>query len=393
MNERTKEISVDPEMFIEIAKIYSDELDSDKSFKAYSEASRLYTQELTLDVPPRLLNNIAVLDYMKEDFSSARGGFELAITNGVKAMVGGVMGMEDDAVLSGVNFNLGVVAEALEEIDEAKLAYNNLLAQHPEFVDGQSCIPSLVVAPLTRRARTAKARLALLLMKSKQHDQAHALIKETLNSQPQNLEIRALYTYYLYTTDGHKFARDFAINTLKEFSRHDIYALCAAGWIQYSQARELKDGSKEGVKDRAIKFLRAAEFYEKALLLDSNCAFAAQGLAISIAEGTLGIGSPSSSSSGANGSGGGEVSESMMRMRNSRDALTILMRVKDSLRDGSTLVNIGHCHFVREEWERAIESVRLLFPLPPLPSSSHIPPHLLSPRFSSLLLIARDGMI
>lgn len=141
MNERTKDLSNDPELFIEIAKLWSDEPDSEKSFRAYLESSRIYSQELSSDVPARLSNNIAVLDYLKGDYSSARERFQGAATIGAKAVVGGVVKVEDDAVLTAVSFNLGVVAEALDEIDEAKVAYNNLLGQHPEFVDGQSSLP------------------------------------------------------------------------------------------------------------------------------------------------------------------------------------------------------------------------------------------------------------
>lgn len=138
MNERTKELSNDPDLFVEIAKLWIDEVDSEKSLRAYLESSRIYSQELSTDVPARLLNNIAVLDYLKGDFGAARERFQGAATNGSKGIVEGVVRVEDDAVLTAVNFNLGVVAEALDEVDEAKSFYQNLLGRHPEFVDGQS---------------------------------------------------------------------------------------------------------------------------------------------------------------------------------------------------------------------------------------------------------------
>ena len=150
MNERTRDLSNDPELFIEIAKLWSDETDSEKSFRAYTEAARLYTQELSLDIPPRLLNNLAVLDFTREEFSEARAKFEEAALVGSKGLKAGKeLSEEDDAVLTTVGFNLGVVAEALEEIDSAKLAYSQLLTQHPEFVDGQSLF-SLSVEPELR---------------------------------------------------------------------------------------------------------------------------------------------------------------------------------------------------------------------------------------------------
>lgn len=104
-----------------------------------------------------------------------------------------------------------------------------------------------------------------------------------------------------------------------------------------------------GAAERARVYVRAAEYFEKALLLDPSCAFAAQGLAIGISEGTIGTGIPVVP--------GVPVEEHAVRSKNSRDALTILTKLKDAINSGSVYVNIGHCHFVREEWEKAIESV------------------------------------
>lgn len=189
-------------------------------------------------------------------------------------------------------------------------------------------------------------------IETKDYDRAHTYIKEALTSQPHNLELRALYTYFLIETNATKLAHDFTLGTLKDHSRHDLYALCAGGMLNYGRARENKDPSPGAAKDRQLKFFRAAEFYDKALLLDPQCAYAAQGLAISIAEGTLGT--------GVEARNGTAVTEVAARAKNSRDALTILMKVKDSVNSGSVYVNIGHCHFMREEWERAIESVSFL---------------------------------
>lgn len=203
-----------------------------------------------------------------------------------------------------------------------------------------------------REMTLAKARLALLALQVRDYEKAHGLIKEALTTQPTNTELRALYTYFLISTNAIKPARDFTLATLNEHFRHDLYALCSAGYINYTMARENKDPSKPAAKERAIKFLRTAEFYEKALMLDPHCAFAAQGLAICVAEGTLGTGVKAETPGGGSGLG-----EAGARARNSRDALTILMKVKESVRDGSVFINMGHCHFAREEWEKAIESV------------------------------------
>jgi RNA polymerase-associated protein CTR9 len=195
---------------------------------------------------------------------------------------------------------------------------------------------------------SAKARLALVALSKRDYDLAHNLIKEGLSSQPKNPELRALYTYFLLETKAAPSSTyDFTVGTLRDQNRHDLYSLCAAGSIQYTKAREMRDPA--GAAERTRVYVRAAEYFEKALLLDPSCAFAAQGLAIGIAEGTIGTGIPVVP--------GVPVEEHAVRSKNSRDALTILTKLKDAINSGSVYVNIGHCHFVREEWEKAIESV------------------------------------
>ena len=120
------------------------------------------------------------------------------------------------------------------------------------------------------------------------HHDAHELIKQALTSQPTNLNLRAFYTWFLIQSNLPKLAKDFVFATLKDHDKHDLYSLCAAGWIQYHQARESRDPSPKGIEERRRGFQRSAEFYEKALHLDPMCAVAAQGLAIVTAEDALG---------------------------------------------------------------------------------------------------------
>ncbi|KAK0187153.1 hypothetical protein F5146DRAFT_765441 [Armillaria mellea] len=116
----------------------------------------------------------------------------------------------------------------------------------------------------------------------------------------------------------------------------------------YQQSRESRDATSKGTDDRCRGFQRSAEFYEKALSLDPLCAFAAQGLAIVTAEdalGTLSGGQPSSN-----------TDEALKRLHNSREALDVFGKVRESLNDGSVYFNMGHCYYSRDEYDRAIES-------------------------------------
>ena len=212
----------------------------------------------------------------------------------------------------------------------------------------------------------AKARLALLELSGAgkkdqaSWDRAHVHLKEALTSQPHSPELRALYTYFLFETFQHRQARDFARSTLKEVSRHDLYALCASGIISYLEARENKQDTKEAVRERQARYVRSAEFFDKALQLDPMCAIAAQGLAIGLAEGALGNSNDGSSTTATNGSSSSStaITDAQSRQRNARDALIILTKVKESINESSVYINIGHCHIARDEFERAAENVR-----------------------------------
>lgn len=200
----------------------------------------------------------------------------------------------------------------------------------------------------------AKIRQAHLLAEVKQYDGAHELLKQSLTSHLDDLNLRAAYTHFLIQANLLKNAKQFVFTTLQDFDKHDIYSLCAAGLIQYMQARESRDGTPRGIEDRKKGFKRAADFYEKALTLDPLCAFAAQGLAIGTAEDAL-------------GSLGGSLApaapdEGTRRAKNARDALDVFGKVRESINDGSVYVNMGHCFYNRDEYDRAIESVCWFFP-------------------------------
>jgi RNA polymerase-associated protein CTR9 len=151
-----------------------------------------------------------------------------------------------------------------------------------------------------------------------------------------------------------KHAREFVYTTLKS-DKHDVYALCATAWILYHLARESRDRDPKAVEERRRNFQRAADLYDKALQLDPACAVAAQGLAIIIAEDTLG--SFGTAAGAAAAAGQATPEEHQKRANIAREALDIFGKVRESINDGSVYVNMGHCYYARDEFARAIESV------------------------------------
>ncbi|GAA6019166.1 hypothetical protein JCM10207_006573 [Rhodosporidiobolus poonsookiae] len=372
-SERVRVLGRERDLYVEAARLWSDEQGVEKSLRAWEQAKRIEEEKAAEEedaegaakedggdgegkikkdpVDPRVRNNVAVLLFNRRPqaqfLPDAIDEFQLALQAiaARRAAAGPGEEVELDAQLTAVSFNLGAAYEADGQAEKAREAWEQLLRVHPEYVE-------------------AKARLALLLIKTHSRtswDAAHVLIKEALTSQPSSAELRALYTYFLVETGQPKLARDFARSTLKELSRHDVYALCASGLLSYQDARENKAQNKEAARDRAQKYTRAVEFFDKALQLQPQCAVAAQGLAIALAEGALGNGPSDAalSSSSAAGQQQQPVTEQQARLRNARDALGVLTKVKESVNEASVYVNIGHCHFARDEYERAVENYEM----------------------------------
>ncbi|KAK1229557.1 protein required for normal CLN1 and CLN2 G1 cyclin expression [Marasmius sp. AFHP31] len=318
-NRIPRALADDMAMYVEIAKLWQSE-SLERTTKALKEALRI--GEASGSIEPRILNNLGALHHLEERYADARVMYEKALTT-----VSSMTSENAESMSTSILYNLARVYEDQEDDALAKEAYDKLLSRHPEYND-------------------AKLRQAKLLCNINRNNDAHELLKQALTAQSGNLNLRAFYTYFLIQSNLPKLAKDFVFATLKEYDRHDVYSLCAAGWIMYHQARETRETTPEAIKDRKRGFQRSADFYEKALQLDPCCAFAAQGLAIVTAEDALG--SLTSTTPSAD--------EVQKRMNNAREALDIFAKVRESISDGSVYLNIGHCHYSRDEFDRAIES-------------------------------------
>ncbi|KAG6813289.1 hypothetical protein H0H92_012444 [Tricholoma furcatifolium] len=321
-SESSRFIIDDMEMHLEIARLWQGD-NLERTAKALKEALRINEDIGSTD--PRLLNNIAVLQQLEQRFPAARSLYERAVTIAL-----GLGTDQGEAMTTTILYNLARVYEEQGEIALAKDAYDKIVTKHPEYID-------------------AKIRQAQMFADLNRHNDAHELLKQCLASQHNNLNLRAFYTYFLIQTNLPRPAKEFVFATLKDHDKHDIFSLCAAGWIMYHQARESRDTSAKGIEERRRGFQRSAEFYEKALHLDPLCAFAAQGLAIVTAEDALG------SLGGALGPTPG-VDDTQKRLKNAREALDVFAKVRESTDDGSVYFNMGHCYYARDEFDRAIES-------------------------------------
>ncbi|TFY58741.1 hypothetical protein EVJ58_g6226 [Rhodofomes roseus] len=317
----SRRIAEDIDMHVEIARLWQND-NGERMRRALKEAWRI--SQATKQSNPRLVNNVAVLEYLDGHYDAARSMFETAITQ-----ASSLDSSTADGLSTTTLYNLARTYEEQGEESMARDAYEKLLDRHAEYVD-------------------AKIRQAQMLADLNKPNDAHELLKQVLASEPNNLNLRAYYTYFLVQSNLPRPAKEFVFATLKDHDRHDLYSLCAAAWIQYHQARESRDASPKGVEERRRGFQRAADFYQKALSKDSTLAVAAQGLAIVIAEDALGT------LGGALGPLAHD--EGMKRFQNAREALDVFAKVRESLNDGSVYINMGHCYYARDEFDRAIES-------------------------------------
>jgi RNA polymerase-associated protein CTR9 len=111
--------------------------------------------------------------------------------------------------------------------------------------------------------------------------------------------------------------------------KHDRYSLMGMGNIHLAIAREMPRSSEVEKEKRRKGYERAVEFFDKVLQLDPKNAYAAQGIAIALVE----------------------------DKKDYSTALQIFTKVKETLKDHSVYVNLGHTYCEIKQYARAIENV------------------------------------
>ena len=268
-------------------------------------------------LPPQLLNNIGCYFYQAEKFTESREQFQTALNACVKAGEKDPT-LDTDAVVTTISYNLARTYEAEGEVDEAKRVYEGLLERHKDYID-------------------ANTRLTYIKLRQNPRDEGPKAVQELYRSVSGNLDVRALYGWYLNK------AKRATLNvaedqeqrhykhTLQSYDKHDRYALTGMGNIYLSIARELpreSDPAKDKEK-RSKMYEKAIEFFDKALQLDPKNAYAAQGVGIALVEDKKGHGA----------------------------AVQIFSKVRESMKDRSVYVNLGHVYFDLKQYSRAIENV------------------------------------
>ncbi|KAF2865023.1 hypothetical protein BDV95DRAFT_612986 [Massariosphaeria phaeospora] len=265
-------------------------------------------------LPPQLLNNMGCFHYQSDRYMQARELFQNALNACVKAAAKDES-IDTDALVTSISYNLGRTYESEGMLDEARDVFEGLLKRHADYVD-------------------AKTRLAYIALRQNPTDEGPKAVSRLFKDHEDNIEVRALFGWY--TNKSKKRTLHFGEDqeqrhykhTLQKSDKHDRYSLVGMGNIYLSIARELARDTEQEKDKRRKTYERAVEFFDKVLQIDPKNAYAAQGVAIALIEDKKDYGT----------------------------ALQILTKVKDTLKDYSVYVNLGHTYCEIKQYARAIEN-------------------------------------
>lgn len=344
-----KKITPDNNVLLNLARLY--ELDQpDKALACLQQVEHMEIEDISEDdlpedisddpvaiesakrdmLSPQLLNNIGCFHFQAERFSLARDYFQAALRSSV-SISNKDNSIDTDTLVSTISFNLARTYEAEGMEEESQNIYNGLLTRHPDYVD-------------------ARARLAYISLRSDPTQGAEA-IKQLLQAEPDNLEVRSLYGWYINRNKKRTLAlqedqeqRHYK-HTLMEKDKHDIYSLTGMGNLHLAVAREMPKDTDQHKERRSKTYMRAVEFFDKVLSLDPKNAFAAQGMGIAMVE----------------------------EKKETSAAIQIFSKVRESIKDASVHINLGHVFCELKQFSRSIENYELA-----LQKSRDADPHIMT---------------
>lgn len=274
-----------------------------------------YKAALREHLPPQLLNNMGCFHYQAEKHSQARDMFQTALNACVKIGEKNPS-LDTDALVTTISYNLARTYEAEGMLDEARTVYEGLLARHSDYID-------------------ANTRLTYIALRQSPTDAGPKAIQKLYQAHPADIEVRSLYGWYLSKAKRRtaNIAEDqeqrHYKHTLQQYDKHDRYSLTGMGNIYLAVAREMRRDTDQEKEKRRKMYEKAVEFFDKALQLDSRNAYAAQGIGIAMVE----------------------------DKKDFATAVQTFSKVRETLKDPSVFINLGHAFCELKQYSRAIENV------------------------------------
>ena len=289
--------------------------DSVKELYGDIEDEQSRSAKLKEHMSPQLLNNIGCFQYQAENFEDAKEMFQTALTACMKTGEK-EEGFDTDALVTSISYNLARTYEAAGLLDEARAVYEGLLQRHEDYIDAQ-------------------IRLALIELRQNPTVDGPRAMAALYEMDSSNLEVRSLYGWYL--SKSKKRALNIAEDqeqrhykhTLQLHDKHDQYSLTGMGNLYLIVAREMRRDTDQDKDKRRKTYEKAVEFYLKAIQLDPRNAYAAQGIAIALAE----------------------------DKKDFTSAIQVFSKIKETVKEASVFINLGHVYGELKQYSRAIESV------------------------------------
>ncbi|KDN39745.1 hypothetical protein K437DRAFT_8111 [Tilletiaria anomala UBC 951] len=375
----------DPLIFVEMANFIRAQ-DPSLAARCYSAALRiieapakeLSTRDTALSV--QLRSNLGgILSLRALEMDSSEGSERANLLDHAIAELQGALvaaskipaGSPESAAAEAVRvvslYNFARVCE-LTDPSKAEQAYQTVLAAHPEYLD-------------------AKVRLALLHVtgeKSGGAAAAEALFKEVLASDNTNFDARLSYAIFragqlpgspkTEWTSVKEFlaevfqgptpagAKSFGSKTdaksIQTKGQQDAPYLAALGWAYYQAHVHGKPGP-DPKAERTKALYRAIDLFDRALQADKLNAFAAQGMAILLAEDALGEATAERQLSAGIAQAASDQRAEERRKKSADEAIAVLGKLRDVREDSSVYICQGHAFMIKDEFDRAIQVYEL----------------------------------
>ncbi|KAI8983855.1 hypothetical protein BDB01DRAFT_118794 [Pilobolus umbonatus] len=254
----------DPLLAIEVAEAY-EESDRSASLKFYEKALYILDEvsqddnaaiDRIKEIKPELLNNIAVMHQLLSNHTEAEHYYGLAIQE-----IDTREGEYKDLKLT-ISYNLARLYEERFELEKATAIYRKIMEDYPAYID-------------------AHLRMGAIEQSLGRSTEAIEYYKEVFDTDP--LDAKAwIMIGQAQATNSEKLCKRSYEKVLKDCDNNDLYTHVSLGNYHASIARELK--SDKSKQQRTDLYKLAVNFYSQALRRDPTNAYAANGLAIVIAE-------------------------------------------------------------------------------------------------------------
>ncbi|KAI8062417.1 hypothetical protein BC940DRAFT_349615 [Gongronella butleri] len=257
----------DADLLIDLAQLHEAKNPA-QSLKYYQQAlEALGDQQSATALRPQLLNNIGALYHRQGDLTQAATHYDQAIDaceSSEPNQPNGAVAAEPAALDTKltVTYNLGRLYEDQNDADRAIAVYTKIVDEYPTYADAHFRLGAIQQA----KGHTAQAIENYKLVFDADENDAKAWIM--IGGAQADAHDRTSKRSYE--------------KVLKSCDKDDIYTHVALGNYHATSARELKSEKQSAQRQEAYKL--AVNFYSQALKRDPKNAYAANGLAIVLAE-------------------------------------------------------------------------------------------------------------